>query len=478
MADLLLRRARIGGAVADVRIESGRIAAIGSGSGAGPLRTVDLDGREVLRGFWDEHVHVTQAALASVWTPLGGIGSAAAVLDRVREVAAGLPPEEPLVAIGFQDGTWVDRPTLAGLDAAVGPRVALLISHDVHTVWLSSAAARRYGIDLPAEGVVREGAAFALGREANRLAEARVEDAVRNLMTRASTLGVVGIVDFEMTWSRDAWIERMAGGWQGPRIEAAVYPPDLDRAIALGGRTGEAVAGADGPLAVGPLKMLADGALNTRTAFCADAYPDGGNGLLTLGPAELRDLLRRGGAAGLAPAVHAIGDAAITVALDAFAETGATGRIEHAQLVADADLPRFAALGAVASVQPVHLLDDREVAGLHWAGRTGRAYPFRALLDAGATLAFGSDAPVAPLDPWRALRAAVDRALPREEPWHPEQRIGLQEALAASTRGRAEPRAGDLADLVVLDEPVERLAGQVAATLVGGGFTHHTFSVG
>ena len=478
MADLLLRRGRVAGAVVDVRIESGRVAAIGPGLDAGALRTVDLDGREVLRGFWDEHVHVVQAALASVWTRLGGLGSAAAVLARIRTEAAALPPEEPLVAMGFQDGTWADRPTLAGLDAAVGPRVALLISHDVHTVWLSSAAARRYGVDPSADGVVREEAAFALGREANRLAEARVEDAVRNLMARASSLGVVGIVDFEMTWSRDAWTERMAGGGDGPRIEAAVYPPDLDRAIARGGRTGDAVAAADGPLSVGPLKMLADGALNTRTAFCADAYPGGGHGLLTLGPAELRDLLRRGSAAGLAPAVHAIGDAAITVALDAFADTGATGRIEHAQLVADADLPRFAALGVVASVQPVHLLDDREVAGLHWSGRTGRAYPFRALLDAGARLAFGSDAPVAPLDPWRAMRAAVDRALPGEEPWQPPQRIGLRQALAASTRGRSEPRVGDAADLVVLDEPVERLAGVVAATLVGGGFTHHTFPVG
>lgn len=476
--DLLLRRARVGGAVVDVRIEAGRIAAVGPGLPAGALQAVDVDGREVLRGFWDEHVHVTQAALAGVWTPLGGLGSAAAVLERVRTAAAALPPSEPLVAIGFQDGTWADRPTLAGLDAAVGNRVAILISHDVHAVWLSSAAARRFGVDLPADGLIREAAAFALGREANRLAEARTEDAVHGLMQRSSALGVVGIVDFEMTWSRDAWLERTADGWNGPHIEAAVYPPDIDRAVSLGGRTGEAVPGSGGVLTVGPLKMFADGALNTRTAYCADPYPNGGHGLPALPPAELRDLLRRGTAAGLTPAVHAIGDAAITATLDAFAATGTTGRIEHAQLVADADLPRFAALGVVASVQPAHLLDDREVAGVHWRGRTGRAYPFRSLLDAGATLAFGSDAPVAPLDPWRALRAAVDRCLPGAEPWHAEQRIGLAESLAASTRGRAEPRAGDAADLVVLDEPVERLTGGVAATLVGGRFTYRSASMG
>ena len=126
-----------------------------------------------------------------------------------------------------------------------------------------------------------------------------------------------------------------------------------------------------------------------------------------------------------------------------------------------------------ASVQPAHLLDDRDVAAEHWPGRTGRAYPFRALLDAGASLAFGSDAPVSPLDPWRALRAAVDRAMPGEEAWHPEQRIPLAAALAASTRGRAAPRVGDAADLIALDRPIEALdSGAVAMTLIAGRFAH------
>jgi predicted amidohydrolase YtcJ len=171
--------------------------------------------------------------------------------------------------------------------------------------------------------------------------------------------------------------------------------------------------------------------------------------------------------------VHAIGDAAVTIALDAFEAAAVRGRIEHAQLIADADVPRFAALGITASVQPAHLLDDREVAAEHWPGRTGRAYPFRALLDAGATLAFGSDAPVAPLDPWRTLRAAVDRSMPGEEGWHPEQRIPLDAALDASTRGRAVPRVGDPADLIALDRPIESLdADAVAMTLIAGRFAH------
>jgi hypothetical protein len=291
-------------------------------------------------------------------------------------------------------------------------------------------------------------------------------------MRQAVRRGVVGIVDLEMTWNRDVWLGRTADGWDGPRIEAGVYPPDLERAVALGLRTGS-VLGADGLLTVGPLKTLIDGALNTRTAFCAHPYPDGGSGLLTVPEADLFALLRRAGETGFVPAVHAIGDAAVAIALDGFAAAGMGGRIEHAQLIADADLPRFAALGVTASVQPAHLLDDREVAAEHWAGHTGRAFPLRSLLDAGAALAFGSDAPVAPLDPWRSLRAAVERRLPGEEPWHPEQRIPLASALAASTRGRPTPQVGDPADLIALDEPVEALdPDAVAMTLVAGRCVH------
>jgi predicted amidohydrolase YtcJ len=273
-----------------------------------------------------------------------------------------------------------------------------------------------------------------------------------------------------MSWNPGEWRRRAEAGFATLRVEAGVYPQDLDRAAAEGLRTGTAL-GSD-LVTVGPLKVLIDGALNTRTAYCVDPYPDGSAGLLTVPQPQLEALLRRAADLGFATAVHAIGDAAVGVALDAFEAAGTRGRIEHAQLVADADLPRFGALGVVASVQPGHLLDDREVAERHWPGRTGRAFPLRSLLDAGAALAFGSDAPVAPLDPWVAIRAAVDRA-PGGEPWHPEQRITPTEALAASARGRLLPVEGDAADLVLVEQPVERMtADDVAATLIAGRFTH------
>jgi len=138
------------------------------------------------------------------------------------------------------------------------------------------------------------------------------------------------------------------------------------------------------------------------------------------------------------------------------------------QLIRDADLPRLAALGVRASVQPEHAMDDRDVAERYWAGRTSRAFAFRALLDAGAELAFGSDAPVAPLDPWITMAAAVTRSRDGREPWHPEQSVSPLEALAASTRELP-------GDLVVLDAdptvPQNLRAMPVHATMVAGVWT-------
>ena len=234
---------------------------------------IDLDGRVVIRGLWDEHVHVTQAALTAAGTPLGGAASAAEALVLVRAELDRADPDEPIIGVGFQDGLWPDRPTLAALDAIAGERTVVLLSHDVHAVWLSSAAARRFGVELGADGMLREGPAFAVGQQTNALAVARTERAVRTLLAGAVRRGIVGVVDLEMTWNRDVWLERMAGGWSGPRVEAGVYGFDLERAAALGMRTGQALGDPDGLLTVGPMKTLVDGALNTRTAYCTDPVP-------------------------------------------------------------------------------------------------------------------------------------------------------------------------------------------------------------
>jgi predicted amidohydrolase YtcJ len=294
---------------------------------------------------------------------------------------------------------------------------------------------------------------------------------------------VVGVVDFEAPWQLDTWAERIGAGSTDLRVVASVWPSHLDDPIARGLRTGDVVPGTGGLLTMGPLKVVTDGSLNTRTAFCHDPYPglEGAAhpcGMLLVPPEELEPLLRRATANGLDGAVHAIGDRANALALDAFAATGARGRVEHAQLLTADDLGRFAALGIVASVQPEHAIDDRDVADRYWAGRTHRAFPYRSLLDAGAGLAMGSDAPVAPLDPWVTLAAAVRRTADDRPGWHPEQEIPLAAALAASIGPDGPIRVGRRADLVITDlDPGTATAAQlrampVAGTMLDGRWTH------
>src|SRR5690606_13012882 len=152
---------------------------------------------------------------------------------------------------------------------------------------------------------------------------------------------------------------------------------------------------------------------------------------------------------------------------------------EHAQLLRDDDVERIARLGLVASVQPEHLLDDRDVADHHWAGRTARAFAFGSMARAGVRMAFGSDAPVAPLDPWAAIAAAVFRSRDDREPWHRAQRLDLATAIASSVRSRVA--VGEPADLAVVDAdpiaatPPEQLRGTpVAAALCAGEWAART----
>jgi predicted amidohydrolase YtcJ len=418
---------------------------------------VDLEGRWVIPGLWDHHVHFGQWALAAQRLDLSPAVSAAHAASLVADAVAASPPEPGVVflASGFRDGLWPDAPSPELLE--FGDIPVALLSGDVHTLWTNPAALRMLG--RPAEEWwLREQAAFDLTRRISEVPSHGLDRWALDAAAAAARRGVTGIVDFEMEDAPGSWARRFAAGFRGLRVRAAVYPhtPDLPHV--------------DSPLyAVGPYKLFTDGSLNTRTAWCDDDYPEGGGpGLPTYGPGGLLAAAREGVARGLAPAIHAIGDRAVADALDVFAELGVTGSIEHVQLIRDDDLPRLAALGVRASVQPEHAMDDRDVAERYWAGRTSRAFAFRALLDAGAELAFGSDAPVAPLDPWITMAAAVTRSRDGREPWHPEQSVSPLEALAASTREFP-------GDLVVLDAdptvPQNLRAMPVHATMVAGVWT-------
>lgn len=439
----------------DVVIVGGRIADIAPTGNLRPTGfVIEGDGGWLLPGLWDHHVHVLQWALAADRVPLGEVASArdAAVVMGAAPVSGGRR-----IGSGFRDGLWSDAPSLELLDATTGGVPTYLINADVHSVWMNTAAFFREGFPSTPSGMLVEEDAFEISRRLNAVEPTAADEAVERMARAAATRGVVGLVDLDMTWNDEPWQRRAARGFDAVRVAYGTYPQHLDRAIAEGLRTGDPVRGGAGDLIrVGPLKAITDGSLGTRTAACAHHYPGevGNHGLLTVPPDELVDMMTRATAAGLECAIHAIGDVANAHALDAYARTGAVGTIEHAQLVAHADIPRFARLGVAASVQPEHALDDRDMTDAIWAEQSAQPYPLRALADSGANLRFGSDAPVAPLDPWAAIASAVFRTRDGREAWQPHQRVDIDTAIAASTAGGstapAEISPGAPADLVIV----------------------------
>lgn len=470
----------------DVFVAGGRISDIAP-SGAIPAQghVLDADDAWLIPGLWDHHVHVVQWALVAQREALGHAESAAHAARIMG--AAPVLADGRRVGTGFRDALWPDVPSLEVLDAATGDVPTYMINADVHSVWLNTAALRREGHEPDETGVLKEAPAFEISRRLNEVDPAVGDELVSRMARDAATRGVVGLVDLDMAWNDAAWARRTDAGFDTLRVEFGIYPDYLERAIAEGLRTGEPVRGASSDLArVGSLKVITDGSLGTRTAATSRAYPGDGHdhGLLAVAPEQLLELMTRATGAGLACAIHAIGDVANSSALDAFAFTGATGTIEHAQLVAHADIPRFARLGVGASVQPEHAIDDRDLTDSIWAGQTALPYPLRSLADSGANLLFGSDAPVSPLDPWAAIAAAVFRTRDGRPAWRPDQGVDAATALAASTHGgstvgaRIEP--GALADLaLVAHDPLQadetQLRGmQVHATLIQGRLTHLT----
>lgn len=466
----------------DIFIEDGRISDIAPAGALPPQgRILDGNGAWAVPGLWDNHVHTVQWALAAERVALGGAVSASEAAA-IMSSAAPLPDGRK-VGSGFRDAMWPDQPSLALLDSATGEVPTYLINADVHSTWLNSAALRLEGFDSP-DGMLREEHAFEISRRLNAVDPERGDRAVRDAGERAASRGITGLVDFDMAWNADAWPRRIRAGFAAHRVEFAIYPFDLGRAIRAGLRSGELHEAADAPEAgrglirIGPLKIISDGSLGTRTAACSHSYPgDPENfGVLNVPTAELAELLTTATGAGLSVAVHAIGDRAVTGALDAFTVSGAVGTIEHAQLVRHSDLARFGRLGVIASVQPQHALDDRDLVGRHWAGQTSIGYPLSALRDAGVEIRFGSDAPVAPLDPWQAIAAAVTRTDDDRDPWHPEERLTREQAIQASVRTALRP--GEAADIALCGyDPLSAsgadLRGMpVMATMVAGRLTY------
>jgi predicted amidohydrolase YtcJ len=316
-------------------------------------------------------------------------------------------------------------------------------------------------------------------------------------------LGVTEVVDLEMTHNLPAWQRRCAKGFDSLRVHIGFYDEHLDDALALGLKSGDQAPGCNGYVLIGPYKIITDGSLGSQTAFCHDAYPDTDNkGIFVYPPRTLAQMIERGAKNDFRMAVHAIGDHANHLTLKTISEApklreGST--IEHAQLLNFDDLDLFKSLGLIASIQPCHLVDDRHLCHKFWPGREGRAYPFKSIVDAGIPIKLGSDAPIAPLQPWEAIAVAITRAGEGETPFCEEQIIDVETAFAASTcvsrieaytvecvahiqNGKLHIREGENADLCLLKaNPLECDAAglramQCKGTMLGGNWTHNQLS--
>src|SRR5437764_8007078 len=397
--------------------------------------TVDLGGRCVLPGFTDSHVHFPTWALGRHDVRLHGCASLADALDAVR---AAPRSGSWLRGQGWRDADWPDgRPTRLALDEIEPARPAMLISKDYHALWLNSAALALAAGDLEVEGgvvvrddggeptgVLYERAAWQFKELYARPPDEEFVEAMREGMRVASARGVTAVHD------KDGWLGAI-GLWQQLEQQGGLplrvwqsTPADrLGDLSAVGIRSG-----AGSPLLrLGYLKVFMDGTLGSQTAWLTD-----GSGVVITSSEELEEIVREGADAGWPVGVHAIGDAANRAALDAFDRSreawqprGLRQRIEHAQCLAPEDIARFAELGIAASVQFSHAPSDEDLAKRYWADRLDRAYSFSSLLESGALLANGYDAPVEELEPWAGGVAAV------LDHWRADQRLTLKQALPA-----------------------------------------------
>jgi predicted amidohydrolase YtcJ len=495
-------------------IRDGRVVSIGSegkvqAAMGGRADPINLRGRAVIPALTDAHVHFVNYALARRTLRLDGVADFDAVLERVAAAAQQLPEGAWLLGRGWDHTLWGGRwPRAADLDALTPERPALLIRKDGHSAWVNTRALEIAGIKdttpnppggviqrekRQATGVLLENALDLVRQHIPATTQTDRLDAVRAAIVEAHSYGMVG-VQIPPSLTAGDGAQALADlqvlrerGELNLRCLVHIGLDSLDNALRLGLRSGLG----DRWLRIGGVKMFADGSLGSETAEMLTHYEGRRHfGTATMTDEALNGAVQRAIAGGISVIIHAIGDAANRRVLDAIelaqsqlsvvsgpsSETmgggsRATGhglrtipnRIEHAQIVHPQDIPRFAQLGVIASMQPIHATSDMEMAARLWGERCATAYAWRALQAAGATLAFGSDAPVESLNPWLSIHAAVTRQRPGGFPaegWYPEQRIDIISALRGFTVGAAIAAGarheqgtlvpGMLADLAVL----------------------------
>ena len=473
---------------------SGKILAVGS---TGELqarypqaRRLDVGSATVVPGLIDAHAHVGGLGFAMMSADLVGTASKAEVLARLRENAKGLKPGEWLVGRGWDQNDWPEKtfPNAADLDAAFPDRPVWLSRIDGHAGWANSAAMRAVKRDLAGSwqpdggsihrdaagkpnGIFIDNAMLLLEEARPASSEATAERALVLGMQAAVAHGLTGVHDAGISLDELHRYQRLADRGAMP---LRIYAMADGNAAALESLCkGGLYRHVSGRLQMRAVKLYADGALGSRGAAMLEDYSDdhGNRGLLLMSAQELADASAKAKRCGVQAATHAIGDRGNRLTLDTYAQalgTDATGdhrwRVEHAQILAPADLSRFAGMHVIASMQPTHATSD-----MPWAQeRVGTqrivgAYAWRQLRDSGARLAFGSDFPVESVDPRLGLYSAVSRADGEGKPvggWMPQEKLTAFEALRAFTldaayAGFAESELGSLApgkraDFVVL----------------------------
>lgn len=506
-----------------VAIRGGRIVAVGTseavkGEAGAATRVVDLEGRMVVPGFHDSHVHPIGGGIELGQCDLNGLDSREAVFDRVRQYAQAHPDAPWVVGGGFDLPLFPGgSPRREDLDRLVSDRPAFLSSADGHSAWVNSRALQIAGItartpDPPGgrierdasgepSGTLRETAAELVGRHRPALEPADYREGLRRALAMANRFGITSLVEASADAPYlDAYRQASAAGTLSARVLVSQrVDPEQDESQVTA--IVERSRAARGPrLQAGSAKIFADGVIEGGTAALLEPYLDrpGYLGELNFDPAVLARIVSALYRERIQVHVHAIGDRAIRVTLDALEvaqrETGwMDGRphLAHIQLFAPADIPRFRRLGAIANFQPLWAYADAYVKELTeprlGPGRSRWQYPLRSMLDTGAVVVGGSDWSVSSMNPLEAMQVAVTRRGLDEtdgSAWIPEQRVSLADMIAAYTINGAYLRrmehevgsieAGKLADLAIVDRnlfdvsPADIHKARVQATLLEG----------
>lgn len=509
-----------------VAVIADRIVAVGSNAELDAWRgaqtkLIDAQGKLLMPGFNDAHLHFISGGAQLDQVDLKDAGSPEEFARRIASQAGKTPKGEWVLGGNWDEQKWApaQMPTRELIDAATPSTPVFVNRYDGHMALANSLALKLAGVtsktpDPPGGTIVRDAKGSPTGvlkdaamEYVNKVIPAMSRErrlrAARRALEHAASLGVTSVQDMSLEYADIAVYSELA---ERNELTARIYAAP---ALALWqdqAKLGLRRSWGSHYLRMGVLKGYTDGSLGAATAYMFAPFADDpkNRGLLSeemTPPAKMRQRIMNADTAGLQLAIHAIGDQAISMALDIFAEVGrANGerdrrfRIEHAQHMAAKDFARFAKLQVVASMQPYHTIDDGRWAEKRLGPeRAKTTYAFRTFLDQGVKLAVGTDWPVAPLSPMLTIYAAATRAtLDGKQPngWVPEEKISVAEAVEAYTVGSAFAEfqekekgsisAGKLADIVLVSDDIFSIRPeairdvQVVTTIVGGKVVYST----